>query len=128
MLSYKTNRITHNGCAICWDEKHHQCKLLKSRGLGTSIHRHKLEWDAATPQLAHGHNYFMQVACCCMFFCILLSSFYTLQNHHNNWHASSSLVKRPSQPSVPVQILRVYMVFPACRVSFCRQLLCVSAL
>ena len=44
-------------CVSCWNEKHHQRKLLKVRGQGTSIHRRKLEQDAATTCNLHMGTY-----------------------------------------------------------------------
>ena len=57
-------------CASCWNEKHHQRKLLKVRGTGHQHPSAQVGAGAATMQLAHGHNYdacsvHVQVACCC---------------------------------------------------------------
>ena len=57
-------------CASCWNEKHHQRKLLKVRGTGHQHPSAQVGAGAATTQLAHGHNYdacsvHVQVACCC---------------------------------------------------------------
>ena len=57
-------------CASCWNEKHHQRKLLKVRGTGHQHPSAQVGAGAATTQLAHEHNYdacsvHVQVACCC---------------------------------------------------------------
>ena len=50
-------------CASCWNEKHHQRKLLKVRGTGHQHPSVQVGAGAATTQLAHGHNYDACRAC-----------------------------------------------------------------